>query len=123
MTEKALLGWLIENIDNSIVPALDKFSPFDAYSKKHDCYIELKCRRKHYPDLLLEKKKFDNITIDGDAFYICSTPEGIYSWRLSKDSNLLWEKKQMPANTDFGKRLWKEKEVTFLKISEAKVLK
>ena len=123
MTEKDLLEWLTDNVDHSIKAAEDKFSAFDAWSEKYDCYIELKCRRKHYPDLILEKKKFDAITADIPAFYICSTPKGIYSWKLEKGMKLEWIKKSMPQNTDFGKRKWIEKEIAFLQIKDARVLK
>ena len=123
MTEKELIDWLIENVDDSIKPALYQFSAFDAYSSRYDCFIELKCRSKHYPSLLLEKKKFDSVTEDGPAYYICSTPKGIYSWKLDREDEPQWITKTMPKNTEFGSKQKKEKLVTFLRIAEAKKLK
>lgn len=123
MTEKQLLEWLIENIDASIKKAEYKYSRFDAYSETHDCFIELKCRRKHYVDLMIEKKKFDSLVEDGTSYYICSTPKGIYCWELSPDTEIEWITKMMPKTTDFGKNKWIEKEVGFLKVVDAKKLK
>ncbi len=123
MTENDLLNWLIDNVDSSIRKAEYKFSRFDAYSKDRDCFIELKCRRKHYLDLMIEKKKFDTITEDGMCLYICSTPKGIYCWELSPDTPIEWVTKKMPKTTDFSRNQKIDKVVGFLKIEDAKKLK
>ncbi len=123
MTETELLNWLIDNVDPSIKPAEYKYSRFDAYSKTFDKFIELKCRRTHYDTLLIEKKKFDSLVEDGEAYYICSTPKGIYSWVLSPDMEIEWITKSMPRNTDFGNKSKKDKIVSYLRISDAKKLK
>ena len=123
MNEKALLEWLIKNIDPSIKQAESQFSRFDAYSKNKDMYIELKCRNKHYSDLMVEKKKFDALTDLGDALYICSTPKGIFQWTLSKGMSINWVTKRMPATSHFGKREWIDKEVGFLMMHQAVILK
>jgi len=121
-TEATLIEWLVDNVDNTIRKAEDKFSAFDIYSKGTDRLIELKCRRKHYPDLMIEKKKFDKLIKFGEALYICSTPEGIYQWVINWDSPIEWEIKRMPAKTDFGDRRWVDKEVGFLEIKDAEKL-
>ena len=123
MTENELLDWLIDNVDPSIKKAEYKYSRFDAYSEMHDCFIELKCRRKHYPDLMIEKQKFLNLVEDGASYYICSTPGGIYCWELTPDMEIEWITKKMPKTTDFKRRSWVSKEVGFLKVSDAKKLK
>jgi hypothetical protein len=123
MTEKELLDWLVENVDHTIKKAEYKYSSFDAYSELHDCFIELKCRRTHYDSLLIEKKKFDSLTEDGEALYICSTPKGVWCWTLQKDMAIEWDTKSMPRNTDFGNRSHKPKEVSYLRIEDAKRLK
>ena len=123
MNEKALLEWLIKNVDSSIKQAESKFSRFDAYSKKKDMYIELKSRNKHYADLMVEKKKFDALMELGDALYICSTPNGVFQWTLTKDMKIDWITKRMPATSHFGKREWIDKEVGFLMINKAEKLK
>ncbi len=123
MTENELLNWLIDNVDPTIKKADYQFSRFDAYSEMYDCFIELKCRRKHYLDLMIEKKKFDSLTEDGTSYYICSTPKGIYCWELNADNPPEWITKSMPKTTDFKRRQWIPKEVGFLKIDDAKKLK
>lgn len=122
MREEELIQWIKDNIDASIRVAESKFSHFDAYSEKYDLFIELKCRRKHYPTLMIEKKKFEALTDRGNAIYICSTPKGVFSWDLRKDNAPEWEEKRLPKRTDFGNRSYKNKTVGFLKLSEAKKL-
>lgn len=123
MTESKLLDWLIDNFDSSIKASEYKYSRFDAYSKDRDQFIELKCRRTHYDTLIIEKSKFDKLTKFGDALYICSTPEGIYSWVLTADTEIDWVTKSMPKNTDFGNRARKDKIVGYLEINKADKLK
>lgn len=123
MTEEELLNWLIENVDPTIKKAEYKYSRFDAYSEMFDAFIELKCRKKHYLDLMIEKKKFDSLVEDGAAYYICSTPKGIYCWELTQETEIEWITKTMPKSTEFGNRRWKPKVVGFLKIDDAKKLK
>ena len=123
MTESELLDWLIDNVDPTIKKAEYQYSRFDAYSEMHDCFIELKCRKKHYPDLMIEKQKFLNLVGDGAGYYICSTPKGIYCWELTPDMEIEWITKKMPKTTDFKRRSWVSKEVGFLKVSDAKKLK
>lgn len=123
MVEAELIDWLIANVDPTIKKAESKYSHFDAYSEMFDCFLEFKCRRKHYPDLLIERKKFEALTKRGMAFYICSTPEGIFSWELHKETPPVWEEKFLPRRTDFGNKSGKTKEVGYLLISEAKKLK
>jgi hypothetical protein len=123
MTEQKLLDWLIDNFDSSIKKAEYKYSRFDAYSKDRDQFIELKCRRTHYETLIIEKKKFDTLVEDGSALYICSTPEGIYSWTIDKDTEIEWIAKSMPKNTDFGNRARKDKIIGYLEIKKANKLK
>lgn len=71
----------------SVIPDLEKLDQFnyrDAYSKKYDLSIELKCRHKHYEDLLIEKIKWDKLIKHNRVRYINSTPIGIFSFDLKK---------------------------------------
>ncbi|CAB4154230.1 hypothetical protein UFOVP637_52, partial [uncultured Caudovirales phage] len=56
---------LFEILRKNLLPDLKKsdkqFSRFDCESSAAKLHIELKCRRTHYDDLLIEKKKFDAI--------------------------------------------------------------
>lgn len=110
------------------IPDLEKsekqYSSFDCYSLKYRMDIELKCRRTHYDDLILEKKKYDALMERAQefgtrAFYINSTPKGIYSFNLSALTDLEWEMKYLPRKTDFPDRRNIEKEITMLPIELA----
>ena len=86
--------------------------------------IELKCRRTHYDQLLIEKKKFDALIARADelgylAVYVNSTPLGIYLWNLYNDNAIDWQQEQMPATTDFQNGNKVNKIVGFLPISKA----
>jgi len=102
-------------------------SRWDCYSPKVRHRIELKCRKKHYDTLLIEKKKFDAIIkICEDnldiPMYICSTPSGVFIF------NLFWIEpdweinRRNPATTTFANGCRVEKEVAYLSIKEATIL-
>jgi hypothetical protein len=123
--EEALFLHLKENF----YPDLE-FAP-ETYSK-HDCIdgevlIELKCRNKHYPTMLIEKKKYDYLTETANELgllplYVNSTPEGIYKWDLSS-VDIEWKvENKHPATTTFHNNRRVEKEVGYLDVEEAEVL-
>ena len=120
--EEELIDLLKKVLDSDIRTADHQFSPFDAYSPKLDKYIELKCRRVHYADMLLEKKKFDNLIALGDFLYICSTPKGVFQWEVTQSTEINWIKKNLPKTTAFGKTQWISKEIGYLLIKDAKVI-
>lgn len=104
--------------------AKDQFSKYDCYSLHHKMDIELKCRRTHYPDLLIERAKYSALMERSMAYattpvYICSTPEGIWAFRL-EDIEMTWFTKSLPKTTDFGQRQWVDKEIAMIDISQGK---
>ena len=118
---------LFEILRKNFLPDLKKsdkqFSRFDCESSAAKLHIELKCRRTHYEDLLIEKKKFDAIVERADEIgfapcYINSTPQGIYAFNLHQ-VQVTWENHPMPATTDFGNAQLVEKAVGFLPIAQA----
>ena len=101
----------------------EPYSRYDCYSLSKRLDIELKCRRKHYDTLLLEKDKYDALLAraarhDTRPYYINSTPKGIYVFKL-KEINPKWEKKYLPKTTDFSNTNKIDKVVTFLHIKDA----
>ena len=88
---------LFDALKDSFMPDLEKsdnpMARYDCYSLAHNIDIELKCRRKHYDDLLIEKKKYDALLLRGSNFgtdpvYINSTPSGVWVFRPdSPDEN------------------------------------
>jgi hypothetical protein len=104
--------------------AKDQYSKYDCYSLHHKMDIELKCRRTHYPDLLIERAKYSALMERSMAYattpvYICSTPEGIWVFRL-EDIEMTWFTKSLPKTTDFGQRQWVDKEIAMIDISQGK---
>lgn len=121
--EQDLFEWLRLKIPD-LQKSKDKFSFWDCYSKNLNCRIELKCRRKHYDALLIEKKKYDAMIHKcnkGEVpVYLNSTPKGIYGWNL-RNLSIEWEiNKLNPATTDFDKNYKVPKEVGYLHIKKAK---
>ena len=125
LKEKDLFNWLKENIYPDLVMAKNKMSRWDCYAPETRHRIELKCRRAHYPTLLIEKKKFDAVVDKckkySDApIYINSTPKGIFAFDLSLVT-VNWEvNNRNPATTYFGNNARVSKEVSYLSIEEAK---
>ena len=63
-----------------LIKSKDKFSSWDCYSKMWGYRIELKCRKRHYETLLIEKNKYDHLVSEcfganETPLYICSTPK------------------------------------------------
>jgi hypothetical protein len=52
-------------------------------------------------------------------FYICSTPEGVYSFNLKELRQPVWTDREMPQTTDFDCNDKVSKSVGFLHISKA----
>ena len=60
MTEKALFNYMKDNHFEDLVMARGQMSRWDCYSPSLRYRLELKCRKRHYNTLLLEKSKFDS---------------------------------------------------------------
>jgi hypothetical protein len=107
----------------------DQFCDYDAYDD--DYLVEVKVRRKWYPDTLIEHDKMErNIKrcqgLSKEFLYIVATNEDIYVFNVSKllekDYKFRWDWKEMPKNTDFGGSEDKiVKFVGFIDVSEASV--
>ena len=103
-------------------------SPTDKHDGiTHDSYIELKCRRTHYPTLLIEKKKWDYLAeirarTGARTLYINSTPHGVYQFDLGAIKAPQWLFKALPDKTDFTNRGTIQKECGFLDIQHAELL-
>jgi hypothetical protein len=113
---------LFQLLKSRLIPDLestDMYNPKDAVSSKYGMAIELKCRKKHYEYLILEKFKYDKLIKYDKARYIVSTPYGIYSFNLKKIEPE-WIEAMLPATTEFENSNWIKKKVAYLNISEAK---
>ena len=104
-----------------------KFSKYDCYSENYRMDIELKCRRAHYDDLLIEWIKYDALMqraqkFNTKAVYINYTPAGIWAFYLDEFSPE-WENRDMPKTTDFSNRQQVSKRVGYLNIEQRRRLR
>jgi hypothetical protein len=107
----------------SLIPDLKETTTYsfrDGYSSDLKLSIELKCRRRHYDYLLIEKSKYDKLVSNKRMRYINSTPEGIFSFNLKKIEEPNWWIEEMPATTFFDRCKRVNKEVGYLNIKDAK---
>jgi hypothetical protein len=124
MNEEQLFEFLKKNYLPDLKMSDDPMSHWDCYSEKYSFDIELKCRRTHYDDLLIEKMKYDNLIHRSKRYntipvYINSTPVGIYVFKLN-EVEIKWETKKMPTTTDFSRKEKIDKVVGFLSLTKAK---
>ncbi len=96
-------------------------SRYDCYSLIHNIDIELKCRKKHYDDLVIEKGKYDALVSRALNFgtlpvYINSTPKGVWAFRLLDIGEPVWETRSMPKTSEFSQRQFIEKVVGYYHI-------
>ena len=125
--EKDLFEWLSKNHYKTLVNSKNPISRWDCYDIETQSRIELKCRKKHYDTLLLEKPKYDALIKESNKhfdvpIYINSTPQGIYLFNLNK-VDLKWFEKSLPSTSEFKNRRWVKKQVTEINIKQAIKLK
>ena len=124
-TEETLMQYLKENYYPDLRKTKGQYTNFDCVSEKDKLIIELKCRKTHYDELIVEKYKYDIIMEVCDNYnytpsYIFSTPKGIYFFELKGDLN--WFSKKVPSTTEFENKRTIDKIVGLLHIRNAKIL-
>lgn len=122
LEEKELFNLIKENIIPDLKPSDGAMSPYDCYSSQYNLDLELKCRRTHYNDLLIEKMKYDSLIGRSEKYgtipiYVNSTPKGIWVFRILNIDEPKWSVKMMPKTTDFKNKEMIEKEVGFYSVS------
>jgi len=125
LKEKELFEYLKEKYFKDLEFSNDQFSRWDCYSKSTKTRIELKCRKTHYNELLIEKDKYFNLTKyfilnDDKPLYINSTPKGIYAFDLRKITPEFVTDTRMPKTTEFQETQVTEKTYALLDIKKAK---
>ena len=105
----------------------DEFDTWDCISREHKMFIELKSRKTHYPDLLIEEMKYRALIEAAGIrsltpWYINATPEGIYGFNLTTTPEPKWEGKWLPNTTEFSNKSNRTKLVGFLKIEDGVLL-
>jgi len=120
--EPQLFDYLKENY----YPDLEKseeFDNWDCISLEAKMFIELKSRKTHYPDLLIEESKYQGLLLAAGIrsltpWYINATPEGIWGFNLLTVAQPKWEEKWLPITTEFENRTKRTKLVGFLKLED-----
>ena len=102
----------------------DKYSKHDCYSRSTETRIELKCRNKHYNELMLERSKYiylmvKHILYDEKPLYINSTPKGVYCFDLRKAKPIWIIDNKMPKSTEFKNTEKIKKEYCLLSIDKS----
>jgi len=123
LTEADLFYYLKANYWPDLDYSPDHFDRIDAVTNAGEAVIELKCRRAHYPHMMIEKDKYDALIDMADrlgykAAYLNSTPLGIYLWDITYLA-IEWDTVILPAKS-FGQTLtFTNKVVGYLPISQA----
>lgn len=121
-SEQQLFDFIKKYFIKDLLPTRKSAARYDCYSQNYKMDVELKCRRKHYDELIIEKGKYDALMDRCELFgttpvYINSTPEGVWGFYLERH-NMIWEFKDLPKQTDFSDRKTISKEIGYLKVSE-----
>ena len=125
MNESTLFNYLKENYFPDLERSTARYEKWDCYSPSTKTRIELKCRKKHYPNLILEKIKYVDmikryVEKDEKPVYINSTPNGIYAFDLRNIKPNWITDKRLPHETNFERITPIEKTYTLLNIEEGK---
>ena len=121
-SEKQLYHFLKEKFISDLQKTKFATSRYDCFSTQYNLDIELKCRRTHYDDLIIEKPKYDALikrSVDFGTIpvYVNSTPKGVWAFYIS-EFNMQWQVKSLPITTDFGKKFHIPKDISYFSISE-----
>lgn len=127
-TEGQLFQFIKDNFIPDLIPSDNPTSRYDCYSSTFRSHIELKCRRKHYDELIIEKGKYDAMmnrckTEGTIPIYVNSTPKGVWAFYLDGLAKKIeWEHRDLPRQTDFSRRETISKEIGYLNIEDGKDL-
>jgi hypothetical protein len=122
-SEAELFNFIKDYFISDLQESKSSVSRYDCSSSMFNVDIELKCRRRHYNELIIERAKFDalisiskiNSTI---PVYVSSTPKGVWAFYLLDHPQIQWEIKDLPRYTDFNRRDNIPKEIGYLNINQ-----
>lgn len=125
MNEKTLFNYLKNKYWNDLELSTEEFSSWDCFSHLTKTRIELKCRKTHYKELMIEKAKYyylvkKYIELNEIPLYINSTPEGVFAFDL-RTINPVWiTDKIMPKTTERNTKTKIQKTYGLININEGK---
>ncbi len=123
MKEQELFDWLKAEKFPDLIHSPEVYDGFDCVSEKEKLFIELKSRRTHYPELLIEKMKYDFLLEESAKlglapWYVNHTPEGIWAFALLDIKDIEWADKWLPSTTEFANKNNKMKMVGFIHVDQ-----
>lgn len=123
MKEKELFDWLRATYLPDLIHSPEEYDGFDCTTDRYKMFIELKSRKTHYPDLLIEKMKYDFLLEESaklglSPWYVNSTPEGIWAFPLLDLKEIEWAEKWLPSTTEFVNKSNKMKMVGFIHVDQ-----
>ena len=123
MKEQELFDWLKAEKFPDLIHSPEVYDGFDCVSEKEKLFIELKSRRTHYPELLIEKMKYDFLLEESaklglSPWYVNHTPEGIWAFALLDIKDIEWAEKWLPSTTEFANKNNKMKMVGFIHVDQ-----
>jgi len=123
LKEQELFDWLKAEKFPDLIHSPEVYDGFDCISEKEKLFIELKCRRTHYPELLIEKMKYDFLLEESAKlglapWYVNSTPDGIWAFALLDLKEIEWAEKWLPSTTEFANKNNKMKLVGFIHVDQ-----
>ena len=102
-TEQELFNYIKGRYLEDLVKSEHPYEYHDCTSTLYRLHIELKCRHKHYEDLIIEKDKYEALVQQAERlgftpFYVNATPQGIYAFNLRKIT-VKWTTKKLPLES------------------------
>ena len=122
-TEAQLFNYIKGRYLEDLVKSEHPYEYHDCTSTLYRLHIELKCRHKHYKDLIIEKDKYEGLVqqakrLGFTPFYVNATPRGIYAFNLRKIT-VKWITKTLPLETKYKNQVLVDKTVALLPIGLA----
>lgn len=122
-TEAELFNYIKVRYLEDLVKSEHPYDYHDCTSTLYKLHIELKCRHKHYEELLIEKDKYEVLIGEAERlgftpFYVNATPKGIYAFNLRKIT-VKWTTKKLPLESKFKDQGLVDKTVALLPVNQA----
>ena len=122
-SEAELFNYIKGRYLEDLVKSADQYDYHDCTSTLYRLHIELKCRHRHYDELLIEQDKYKALIAHAQElgftpFYVNETHQVIYDFNLLKIT-VKWTTKKLPAKTEFDDQGLIDKTVALLPVSQA----
>ena len=127
MNEKELFTKLKEYYLPDLAKSVGQYDSYDCFSVQQKCFIELKCRKSHYQNLMIEQSKYARVKYEAlerglTPLYICSTPQGVWAFNLTQFEPEWKDQTDLPTTTEFKDTSRRTKSVGFLPINKGNKL-